>query len=430
MSQDDPAVVDDADVGDEQDRDAVDALPPPATTPFLAGTFGAVTVLCVIAVFGLSIAAAIDAPGSISESDWDDVQAILIALAVGVALAWSIYLWSASRGRRADRWDGQFRTSEEQLYFQALAMSQYLHKGTSSGVSPRPEDVTFLAGLCSDWPAEFRRAKNDDKLRDELEELVSIHDRFSALVSPASPGTLVLLYLDDGEHHRPFPWLGSVRLVRQMIGLAVVLVSVFVVSALFVGSRLDSVNGLFGGSAGEQVQTAVYLLSAAGIGAAFAALSKSFKYIRNLSYDVKYESSYWIRFVQGIVAGLILSIVIAQAAFGSEPAEPDGLDGFRITVPLLALIGGFSSDLVYRLLQRIIDAIEALISGSASERVERREQEISAEADRQALEARASVTGRLLEMKTLAGMPAEAQDQLDQLVGEVLSGASVRSRGN
>lgn len=219
-----------------------------------------------------------------------------------------------------------------------------------------------------------------------LLNLNATHGRLAKLVAPAMPKTLHLLDPEYDSNGQPiqsaFPWLGRIRLVRMMIVLVVLLVPVFVGLAVDAGTRLDSASGLFEGNFLEKSQTALYLIVAASLGAAFAALTKAFRYIGNLSYDDKYEPSYWVRFVLGVVAGMILSVVLSQAFVfnGSSSASGSGNQSatMLVTIPLLALVGGFSSDLVYRILTRVVEALETLVKGSANDRVEAMQQDIEA----------------------------------------------------
>jgi hypothetical protein len=97
-------------------------------------------------------------------------------------------------------------------------------------------------------------------------------------------------------------------------------------------------------------------MSAAGIGAGFAALFRVNRYVANGTYDPKYESSYWVRFVLGITAGIVLSSLV-----------PITQDQSGFTRPLLCLLGGFSASVVYRIMSRLVDTLESLVQGDPRE---------------------------------------------------------------
>ena len=250
---------------------------------------------------------------------------------------------------------------DDELWRECFSMA---HFALERGKTPEANDLEVIQRYGT---ASSR--KNNYKNR--MEELTEAHKRLSRLVSPAMPKTLVLLrnpdvHTDDPTAKRrdDFAWLGNVRVAKAMLALAAGLLPVFIALALSKGTTLESAGGLFQGNSIDKALTAIYLIVASALGASFAGLFKVRRYVENLSYDDQYESSYWVRFVLGLVAGLILSVVLASLLpVGNEGQEQE----FRITLPILALVGGFSSDLVYRILKRLIDAIETLVEGSAGE---------------------------------------------------------------
>ncbi|WP_345337373.1 hypothetical protein [Ferrimonas pelagia] len=71
----------------------------------------------------------------------------------------------------------------------------------------------------------------------------------------------------------------------------------------------------------------------------------------------------------GLISGIILTQLIpinldavAQAAGDEVDTGPSSEAAIRIT---LALIGGFSADLMYRILNRLVEAVQSLLSPSA-----------------------------------------------------------------
>lgn len=75
-----------------------------------------------------------------------------------------------------------------------------------------------------------------------------------------------------------------------------------------------------------------------------------------LVFRLKFTSSYWTRFVLGLIAGLVLSELV-----------PIGGEGWKeLTKPTLAILGGFSVDIVHKVLARIVNTVEILIMPSES----------------------------------------------------------------
>lgn len=60
------------------------------------------------------------------------------------------------------------------------------------------------------------------------------------------------------------------------------------------------------------------------------------------------HSSDWVRFNLGLIAGMVLAVLVPIDT-GSKTFER----------PLLALLGGFSASVVYRILQRLVDTLES-----------------------------------------------------------------------
>ncbi len=279
---------------------------------------------------------------------------------------------------------------------------------------------------------------------ERVKRLRPAHERLSKLVAPAIPQTLVTMSRLDAPaedsasswrptpRHDGFAWLGTFRLARMMLGLSLALLPVFVTLAMTKGTSIDSTTQLFSGGFIDRTLTAAYLVSASALGACFAALFKVRKYVENLSYDSQYESSYWVRFVLGVMAGLVLSVSLSNLL-----PTPDDSEQFQISVPVLALIGGFSSDLVYRILKRLLDAVETLIQGSASEineaeriKSEARLQELTTDTEQKAnqkvLEAESREISTILDLMTKIpddATGAFAREKLSERLGDV-----VRSR--
>ena len=96
----------------------------------------------------------------------------------------------------------------------------------------------------------------------------------------------------------------------------------------------------------------LYFLSAAGIGASFFILFKISHYIVNNKYNPKYESYYWIRFLLGLIAGLILASLIPEI-----PLIPE--EDLSLARPALALLGGFSTVGVYSILESLMNMVKS-----------------------------------------------------------------------
>jgi len=153
---------------------------------------------------------------------------------------------------------------------------------------------------------------------------------------------------------------------------------------LFFADEVDSytINGDILSYEGLKfVYNELVIVAIAALGASFYALFEVYKYITKNSYDPKYDSIYWIRFVLGIVSGVILAqfIFISPEILGEENGTIDAINksqelgGFMTYKPLLAFLGGFSARVVHKILNSMVEAIETFISGSARDMVASRE---------------------------------------------------------
>lgn len=132
-----------------------------------------------------------------------------------------------------------------------------------------------------------------------------------------------------------------------------------------------------------------FLLSAAALGASFSALFKANSYVKDASFEPRYITTYWIRFVLGVIAGFILAMMIPLDNFVqatgtvANTAEPNmGAFAFGgMLHPLLALLGGYSASLVYRILDRLVIGLETIFKGSVDEQAKSYKQNIQAQFD-------------------------------------------------
>ena len=267
--------------------------------------------------------------------------------------------------------------------------------------------------------AERRRAQGDVAAAgaDEMRRLVRAHTELVRLVAPATPRTILLL--SEGRRSR-LAMLGPVRLVRQMLVVVLVLLAAFVL--LSTTSYVNTTSGDILTSTGLSLfVNELFFLAAGGLGAAFSALFTAYRYIADGTYDPKFESTYWLRFILGLMAGLLLPALIPLG---------EGSDSEALTRPLLALLGGFSASVLYRILERLVGAVESLVRADSRElRVARRDADIARAAEKSSLD-RIGLVGELrrLEMQARAGNEPQAlADELGRVVGTLLPGARLEN---
>jgi hypothetical protein len=242
--------------------------------------------------------------------------------------------------------------------------------------------------------------------------LVQAHDQLVQAVSPATPRTLLLLSEDaaDGK----LQMRGAVPLGRRMLGVSATLLAVFLLTAL--SPKVSNSSGdIFRQSGTDLLVNELFLLSAAGIGAAFAALFTANRYIAQGTYDPKYEASYWVRFVLGLIAGIVLSSLI--------PIKSGADGGQSFTRPFLALLGGFSAAVVFRILERVVNTLESLVRGDSSDGDGIKKRLAASEASQQRTQDQLRVSASLIKLRQqlAAGVPSEhLVVSIDSLLDDML----------
>jgi hypothetical protein len=218
--------------------------------------------------------------------------------------------------------------------------------------------------------------------------LVLAHSRLARIVVPATPRGIVLL--SDEDSGGRFAFLGPVLLVRQLILVAITCVVAFVGISLFHATGEGTVTFL--NSWGWRLLVnELWWLAAAGLGASFAILFQVNEYIRKSSYDPKYAPTYWVKFLLGVMAGYIL---VALLPFDL----PTQGSGANLVQPALALLGGYSASAVYRILTRLVEAVETIFRGDAKEMVAGREEALIARVTEEASRARVRQAARLVDV--------------------------------
>lgn len=257
----------------------------------------------------------------------------------------------------------------------------------------------------------------------DVPALTGAHDRLAKLVAPATPRALVLFADEDARGRGVLRLPGSVRLVRRMTAAALLSVGLFILSSLspavshLAGDVLD-------GSGLALLTNEVFWLASAGVGASFAMLFQVNEFIVNRSYDPRYESSYWIKFLIGVIAGFILVALIPLDTLGG--AAPDGgAPGAAqaLARPTLAMLGGFSASAVYRILNRLMSTVEGLFRGDPREESALREQGAAQRAAEEASGARLGVASQLVQLRqqiAAGATPDDVSRQIAELVSSLV----------
>ncbi len=260
-------------------------------------------------------------------------------------------------------------------------------------------------------PSENPERKEDplEKSEPQIDLLVSAHQKLSKIVEPATPQAILLI--NRGGGRSLFSFFGPVPLIRDMIFVAILSLVVFLCVVLKKEVNMFDIN-IFTLDGKDLLYPLLFLISSSALGASFAALYKANQYIRNLTYDPNQVASYWIRFLLGIISGLILSLVIDTEVIESELLVEN------IVRPLLAILGGFSADLFYTFLNRMVETMKSLFEGSAKEILDNQIQAVNLKATRDTLSNKIIISTQLMELQKKISVdkdPELIQQTIDKL---------------
>src|SRR5215207_6829033 len=243
---------------------------------------------------------------------------------------------------------------EEQLLREATAMASYA-LASGKPVGPSIVDAVHAAlaahganadnGTCRDGTTAEHHTYTHD-----IAALTRAHAQLTLIGAPAAPRAVLLLARGADGLGR---WgiLGPIRMVRYLLALA--LLSLIGLMLLGTSEHVTATSGNIFKEAGlTALLNALFLLCAASVGAAFSGLFRINLYIAATTYDPQHDASYWVQYGLGLIAGFLLATII--------PAS-DTSAGAAIGRPVLALVGGFSASLLYRVLDRLSRTIESML---------------------------------------------------------------------
>ena len=193
----------------------------------------------------------------------------------------------------------------------------------------------------------------------QIADLVVIHATLTEIIHPAKPRTVALMY-HQRHYVRISNMLGPIPIIRHLVLMAIAFISVMYGMSYFEDVTIENINLsiLDQNSNGlTQLKNQAFLLACAGLGSVFSCLFLSMRYVTRGTYDPKYNASYWVRIILGLIAGLIMVELIPESLFKQGEASIMGQFG----KPTTALLGGFSATVVHKLLQKIVDILSSMI---------------------------------------------------------------------
>jgi hypothetical protein len=237
-------------------------------------------------------------------------------------------------------------------------------------------------------------------------ELTKAHRKLALIVAPAQPRPLLFLQQIAGSDPS-YAWF-RMSLPRNltMVAIMSIVVTIAVGTSPEISPDPDAGNPMLS-HGWKVVLNQLFFLSIAALGSCFHGLFTVKRYIVEGTFDPVYAPTYWVRFLLGVMSGLILASLI----------EVDADSNLHVVArPILALVGGFSASVVYRALERMVDTVDNLLQGDARRLVDDQKRVLLAEGEQRVRDSKLDTAAALLKIQSQLGDdPERARESLRQL---------------
>lgn len=266
---------------------------------------------------------------------------------------------------------------KKQLMAECQIMVDFAKDG---GDTPDPNLASRLEALS----IEIHQLKDADALGDPsidgnkvsfadahiLSRLTEIHNVLAELILPAKPRAVMAFSGEEGKKARKpslMRFSSNIPLVKRMWLTALLSLISLIGFSLF--PQVDGDQGSFNLLSNEGTNLLLnymFLLSAASMGACFSGLFTANKFIKDGTIDPIMESTYWSRYILGLMGGIMIAMLIPVDTLmsvmdGGAPETEAEKKIHSMGAPLLALVGGFASNLVYVILAKLVKLMESVV---------------------------------------------------------------------
>jgi hypothetical protein len=186
-----------------------------------------------------------------------------------------------------------------------------------------------------------------------VDDLINAHNLLCKNVAPATPKSIEFTKKlhQEGESKS---LINKLPLVRNLIILAIMFLIIFIITGVSPDVNNNSLDkGIMNNQGLPLLLNLGYLASVSGLGVLFYLLKDVSAAVKKGVLLPEESIEYMAQIVLGIIAGLILSEVLSLYL-----TDPNQVNLFNKSI--LALIGGFSSDAIFSILQGVINRIKSI----------------------------------------------------------------------
>lgn len=307
------------------------------------------------------------------------------------------------------------KTFNDNLLEECVAMAEHAF---SSGMKVDTQIVNDLNAIVEDLnPIVDLNIGGDSPPR--TKRLSEIHNALSELVHPAKPRGLTYV---KRQQTKGINLLGPIPAIRHMALMS--LVALFGFIFLSVGGEInadDLKTAFLDRTEEKRLHVAIFLLSAAGVGASFASLYSAYEYVSKGVFDPNYTMTYWVRLFLGLTAGYILAELVFTPDYAGQIYDASPV----FTKPLIALLGGFSANTVHRILNRFTEALGTLVESSTKTKIENVEASLQNQMTKKNMDQKVLLAREITQAKSKLqneGLLSEnVQKELDQLLHNLMN---------
>jgi hypothetical protein len=181
-----------------------------------------------------------------------------------------------------------------------------------------------------------------------VDALINAHNLLCKNIAPATPKSIFFLKeLTRNSSKKMF--VSRLPAVRNLLLLALLFLIMFIVSGM--SEEVNAINltrGILGNDGFKLLKIIIYLASISGMGVLFFLLKNIITSLKEGTLIPEDSVAYSIQILLGIIAGIIMTEIVPSGLLNSGSFDK----------PVLALLGGFSSDAIFSILKGIIDKLK------------------------------------------------------------------------